>query len=62
VKLTKRIEGSNRKTKGDVLLYRENGSGRAYSPDGELVETLQGEPPVAASHGWGNLSWLYSRG
>ena len=30
-----------------------------YSPDDELVETLQGEPPRAESHGWGDLSRLY---
>jgi hypothetical protein len=41
-----------------VLLFQENGSGLAYSPDGEVVETLQGEPPIAASHGWGDLTWL----
>jgi hypothetical protein len=29
-----------------------------YSPDDELVETLQGEPPVAQTHGWGDLSRL----
>ncbi len=62
MKLTKRIEGSDRRTKGDVLLYRENGSGVVYSPDGELVETLQGEPPVAQTSGWGNnLAFLYQR-
>jgi hypothetical protein len=38
-----------------------DGSGSVYSPDGELVETLGGEPPVAQSHGWGDLSWLYWR-
>jgi len=61
VKLTKRVEGSNRRTKGDVLLYRENGSGVVYSPDGEIVETLQGEPPQAVTHGWGDLAFLYRR-
>ena len=61
MKLTKRIEGSDRRTKGDVLLYRENGSGVVCSPDGELVEALQGEPPVAQTSGWGNLAFLYQR-
>jgi hypothetical protein len=55
VKLVKRVEGSNRRPKGDVLLGRENGSGVVYSPDGELYETLQGEPPIAQSHGWGHV-------
>jgi hypothetical protein len=52
------IEGSDRRTKGDVLLYRENGSGVVDSPDGELVEALHGEPPVAQTSGWGNLAFL----
>jgi hypothetical protein len=43
------------------VVWRENGSSTAYSPDGEAFETLQGKPPIAQSQGWGDLSWLYRR-
>jgi hypothetical protein len=47
------MRGSDRIPKGDVMLGHENGSGVVYPPDGEIIETLEGEPPVAQTHGWG---------
>lgn len=62
MKLVDKIKGrADKRTRGDAPQGHENGSGVAYSPDGELYETLQGEPPVATSNGWGNLAWLYHR-
>jgi hypothetical protein len=36
-----------------------------YAPSGVMIDgvvyQLGGQPPLAVSHGWGNLSWLFSR-
>lgn len=60
MRLVDKIKGrADKETRGNAPLGPENGSGVAYSPDGEVYETLQGEPPVATSKGWGDLSWRY---
>jgi hypothetical protein len=34
-----------------------------YAPSGILIDgsvyTLAGQPVIAKSHGWGNMSWLF---
>ena len=44
------------------MLGHENGSGVVYSPDGEIIETLEGEPPVAQTYGWASCRGLPSGG
>jgi hypothetical protein len=44
-------------------IYQAGGAGNPGIPSGVLIDgaiyALQGQPPVAVSHGWGNLSFLY---
>jgi hypothetical protein len=48
-------------TKGGTQEISMSGRVSSHSPFGITVDgvqtPLEGEPPVAKSHGWGNLSW-----
>lgn len=63
MRLVGKVKGrADKRTRGDVPLGPENGSGAVHSnPDGLAVEKLAGEPPVATSRGWGDMSWLRRR-
>lgn len=60
--LTNRVTGGGRKAAMvETFIGHENGDGMPNGislPDGTSYE-LQGQPPVAATHGWGNLSFLW---
>jgi hypothetical protein len=45
--------------RGGDFMWPENGDGLAMgiSDNGGNVSQLAGQPPVAVSHGWGDLSW-----
>lgn len=53
-------KGAEKPANADYLM---NGgrthSGQAFTVDGYAVP-LEGEPPIATSHGWGNLGWMYA--
>jgi hypothetical protein len=66
MKLVKTIEGrAGRGVKGgdsplrpaSAIVARSLASGGVVI-DG-VVYPLQGEPPIAVSHGWGDLTWLH---
>lgn len=62
-RLVDRIRGDGRRDGvTDAHLGRERYD---YAPDGIWVDGihfgLDGQPPVAKSHGWGDLSWLRGR-
>lgn len=43
----------------DYVMNARTHSGQAFTVDG-YPAPLEGEPPIATSHGWGNLGWLYA--
>lgn len=57
-RLTERLHSDDRDTRGVALLGRENGDGQpsGVTIDG-VVYPLDGQPPVAASRGWGDMNW-----
>jgi hypothetical protein len=63
VKLTKQIKGKHKATPGGVETSAVPLTMRPTSLAGVVIDgaiyPLQGEPPRAVSHGWGDLRWLY---
>jgi hypothetical protein len=51
--------GVKRPANADYVMNARTHSGQAFTVDG-YPAPLQGEPPIATSHGWGNLGWLYA--
>jgi hypothetical protein len=63
VKLTKRVKGKGKAAEGGREVRAVPASlrdGRAYGIEIDgVVSPLGGQPPVATTKGWGDLSWLY---
>ncbi len=61
-RLTKRVKPKHKATSGGIETSAVPLTMRDSSPGGVVIDNavypLAGEPPVATSHGWGNMSWL----
>jgi hypothetical protein len=62
-RLTKRIKPKHKATSGGIETSAVPLTMRPSSVAGVVIDgvpyPLAGEPPIAVTHGWGDLRWLY---